>query len=461
MRRVGQHSRSLLLGVVVLLSACVFSGASPTATPRQVQSTPADFSSTWARTDRPVAAGEVKRTWIWGPTPFTEELAEVYVDAPTGKRRVVYYDKARMEITDPAGDPTDPWHVTNGLLVVELMTGRLQVGDDTFQSHEPADVNVAGDPDGQTGPTYASLAKLRDDSPVEEGATITASVDRAGDVSDDQRYAEYEVTAGPLAAETGHRTAEPFWRFMNSSGLIWNGTASVEAPLFPNPYYATGYPITEAYWTQVPVGGDVKDVLLQCFERRCLTYTPGNPEGFKVEAGNVGQHYYHWRYEQLDLTDPEPYPERLDALPEATFVNAAGESSTMKLEVVTSEGGRSCGLMHRLEMPENQGMLFVFEQDQQGGFWNCNTFIPLTLAWIAEDGEIVDLTGMMAATPGEPQDPTTYRPQASYRYVIEANRGWFVEHGIEIGDRVDLTEPLAVGPTSGRPICSLLGLECG
>jgi hypothetical protein len=47
----------------------------------------------------------------------------------------------------------------------------------------------------------------------------------------------------------------------------------------------------------VKVDGRYKDVLVQCFERRCLTYTPTNPDGWKVEAGNVGQHYYAWRYQ--------------------------------------------------------------------------------------------------------------------------------------------------------------------
>lgn len=44
------------------------------------------------------------------------------------------------------------------------------------------------------------------------------------------------------------------------------------------------------------VGGKMKTVLVQCFQRRCLTYTPSNPTGWKVEAGNVGQHYFKWRY---------------------------------------------------------------------------------------------------------------------------------------------------------------------
>ena len=68
------------------------------------------------------------------------------------------------------------------------------------------------------------------------------------------------------------------------------------ADFFESVFYATGYPITEAYWASVKVAGVTQDVLMQCFERRCLTYTPGNPAGWQVEAGNVGRHYYQWRY---------------------------------------------------------------------------------------------------------------------------------------------------------------------
>ncbi|CAA9245390.1 MAG: hypothetical protein AVDCRST_MAG26-1639, partial [uncultured Chloroflexia bacterium] len=60
--------------------------------------------------------------------------------------------------------------------------------------------------------------------------------------------------------------------------------------------FAFGYPITEPYWTVARVGGVDKHVLAQLFERRALTYTPGNPPGFEVEMGNVGQHYHQWRY---------------------------------------------------------------------------------------------------------------------------------------------------------------------
>ncbi|HUZ03363.1 MAG TPA: hypothetical protein VMU89_23715, partial [Thermomicrobiaceae bacterium] len=70
--------------------------------------------------------------------------------------------------------------------------------------------------------------------------------------------------------------------------------------------YATGYPLTEAYWTSVLVGGVSRQVLVQVFERRVLTYTPANPSGWQVEAGNVGQHYYTWRYLQLKQPVDEP-----------------------------------------------------------------------------------------------------------------------------------------------------------
>lgn len=452
--------RTYLLAISALFSACVVSGAAPTATPTQVVET-GDFQTTWARTDKPVADGEIERTWIWGPEPNTAELAEVYVDAPVGKRRVLYYDKSRMEITDPAANLDDPWRVTNGLLVVELVAGDLQVGDDTFEQYAAADVNVVGDPDGAGSPTYAELAELLGAEAGAEGATITAFIDGAGAVSDRAEMAEYGVNYGPLSDETGQRTASVFWAFMTSSGSIWNGSEVVDGELFPNPYYATGLPITEAYWTRTAVGGVDQDVLLQCFERRCLTFTPSNDAGWQVESGNVGLHYYTWRYEQLGLADPEPYPERLDALPEAVFEIGDGASESMRVEVAVTGAEKQCGLMHRLGMPENQGMLFVYSSVHDGGFWNCNTFIPLSLAWIDSDGEIVALTDMEAMTPGEPQDTRSDKPGVPYQYVIEANQGWYAEHGVEVGDRVDLSEPLEVGSTSGRPVCELLGLQCG
>jgi hypothetical protein len=104
------------------------------------------------------------------------------------------------------------------------------------------------------------------------------------------------LTAAVHVPETNHSVASVFWEFMQSEGVIAVDDTLVTGQLFLNPFYATGLPLTEAYWTTVDVAGQQQLVLVQAFERRVMTYTPANPEGWQVEAGNVGQHYYAWRY---------------------------------------------------------------------------------------------------------------------------------------------------------------------
>jgi hypothetical protein len=265
------------------------------------------FERTWARTDKAVIDKVVDRTWMWGPQETAIEKTESYAGAPGGQRTVIYYDKSRME--DNAYRGTNPWDVTNGLLVVELVSGEMQTGDDDFVPREPADVNVAGDPNQSNPITYALLADLLGDVATPAGATITTRAS-AGPASialvNDPSLAGRGVTAAEYVPETDHTVASPFWAFMTSSGVVYEDGAFTTENLFESAFYATGYPITEAFWASVTVGGTDRDVLLQCFERRCLTYTPDNPDGWKVEAGNVGLHYYEWRYG--DDTDPPTSP---------------------------------------------------------------------------------------------------------------------------------------------------------
>ncbi len=254
------------------------------------------FAGVWSRTDELVADGVVSRTWIWGPAPNLAAQLEPYAEGPDGWRVVLYFDKSRMEITNPSADSDAVWYVTNGLLVVELMSGELQVGDDAFVQAEAAEINVAGDPGDDAGVTYATLAGLRDAPALAEGTLITTTLAADGTTATDGDLAQLGVRAGPLAVETGHRVASVFWDFMTSEGPVLEDGVAVDANLFENAYFATGFPVTEAYWTTVEVGGTPQEVLLQCFERRCLTYTPGNAAGWQVEAGNVGLHYHAWRY---------------------------------------------------------------------------------------------------------------------------------------------------------------------
>ena len=249
----------------------------------------------WRAADEPVASGVVGRSWLWGAAPLTSAY-EPYDETQYGTRFVLYYDKSRMEVTDPLAARDNGWYVTNGLLVAEMISGRLQVGDNRFVQRQPAAINVAGDPNDTRGPTYASFAGARAAPAIGEGAPVVATISRDGTLGVDESFAGYGVTGSALVGETGHRIASVFWDYLNSEGPLVADGGLATGPLFAPWFYATGYPLTEAYWAKVVVAGVEQNVLIQCFERRCLTYTPDNPAGWQVEMGNVGRHYYAWRY---------------------------------------------------------------------------------------------------------------------------------------------------------------------
>ena len=261
------------------------------------------FLRTWERTDKPVADGVVSRTWIWGPQGNTELMSEPYVEAPGGVRTCQYFDKARMEDSSWRTN-TPPWDVTTGLLSVELITGKRQVGDNSFEQRSPAQINVAGDADDSNGPQYATFSTLLNTAPRPLGTTITERVDRAANVTSDPGLASQSVTVGLVDTVTNHGIAAPFWEFMNSSGIVYENGQYIQAKLFVDPYFATGRPIAEAYWANVLVGGTSKLVLIQAFERRCLTYTPSNSPEWRVEMGNIGQHYSDWMNSKDEPTQP-------------------------------------------------------------------------------------------------------------------------------------------------------------
>ena len=91
---------------------------------------------------------------------------------------------------------------------------------------------------------------------------------------------------------------------------------------------------------------------------------------------------------------------------------------------------RATGLMHRKEMPQHEGMLFVFDQPAQQCFWMKNTLLPLTAAFVADDGTIVNLADM------KPQTEDSHCSTKPVRYVLEMNQGWFAQRGIKAGARL-------------------------
>ena len=88
---------------------------------------------------------------------------------------------------------------------------------------------------------------------------------------------------------------------------------------------------------------------------------------------------------------------------------------------------RQIGLMWRKEMPQNEGMLFVFEQAAVQCFWMRNTLIPLSTAFVADDGTIVNLAEM------KPLSEESHCSKKPVRYVLEMNQGWFAKRNIQAG----------------------------
>ncbi len=245
------------------------------------------FEQVWRRADGPIQRAETTRSWLWGPLPF-RTTAEQYAESPGGYRLVEYYDKARMEITRPGGDRRDRYYVTNGLLVKELVSGKLQVGDAQFVDREASAEAVAGDPGpGNPAPAYRVFepyTSLNEDrrAGARVGGDVTATIDGTGRLGDDPSRARPTTRIAVYDQKLGHNVPDVLWKFLQSQPDDW--------------LFAFGYPISEPYWTVARVGGVDKWVMVQLFERRALTYTPDNPRGFEVEMGNVGQHYHQWRY---------------------------------------------------------------------------------------------------------------------------------------------------------------------
>ncbi len=254
------------------------------------------LTATWATADQPVAEALVGRTWLWGPDTVASGF-EPYADSPEDERLVRYYDKARMEVTDPLDDRDAPWYVTNGLIAQEMISGQMQVGDSAFAYRGSAQIAVAGDPGDPLAPTYSDLRGVLGTEAAADNALLVQTLDGAGRTGSDQRYAQFGVFAAEYVPETGHQIASVFWDYLRSDGLIYRNGELVNGQLFDPVFFATGFPITEAYWTRVLVAGERVDVLIQCFERRCLTYTPTNAPEWRVEMSNAGLHYFRWRYE--------------------------------------------------------------------------------------------------------------------------------------------------------------------
>ncbi len=99
-------------------------------------------------------------------------------------------------------------------------------------------------------------------------------------------------------------------------------------------------------------------------------------------------------------------------------------------QVAQAPQERQMGLMHRRTMPQHEGMLFVFEQPGTQCFWMKDTLLPLTAAFVADDGTIVNLADM------QPHAEESHCSAKPVRYVLEMNQGWFDKKGLKAGSQL-------------------------
>jgi hypothetical protein len=249
---------------------------------------------------------------VWGPAPG-RTIQEQFAGLPGNSHLVQYFDKGRMELNNPNANPNDPFFVTNGLLTVDLISGLMQTGAAEFERRSPAAIPLASDADDPSAPTYQSFngvasipgaaGNRRAESRVSQ--TVRTAIDRQGVTQPwPQDHPDYGVRIAHYEPATGHNVPDVFWEYLNQQTDIIQGGQAVKGPLFFPWFAVSGYPISEPYWAYVKVAGRYTDVLIQAFERRVLTYVPHLPSPFKVQMGNIGQHYFEWRY--LNTGQPTP-----------------------------------------------------------------------------------------------------------------------------------------------------------
>jgi len=101
----------------------------------------------------------------------------------------------------------------------------------------------------------------------------------------------------------------------------------------------------------------------------------------------------------------------------------------VRAQVAITPQQRQIGLMFRKDMPTHEGMLFVFDEPSPQCFWMRNTLIPLSIAFLADDGTVVNLADM------QPQSDASHCSAKPVRFALEMNQGWFAKRGVKPGMR--------------------------
>jgi hypothetical protein len=134
--------------------------------------------------------------------------------------------------------------------------------------------------------------------------------------------------------------------------------------------------------------------------------------------------------EKIEKPYRQDQPGRVQAERPGRIKLTVGQS-VLWAEVADNPRSREQGLMFRKSLPGDEGMLFIFEYPQMQSFWMRNTYLPLDIAFISEQGVIINILTMKPLDEGP-----RYHSLAPALYVIETNAGWFGQNGIKAGDKV-------------------------
>ncbi|WP_328189174.1 DUF192 domain-containing protein [Marinobacter sp. OP 3.4] len=138
----------------------------------------------------------------------------------------------------------------------------------------------------------------------------------------------------------------------------------------------------------------------------------------------------------MAMAEQAPPPQFLEAY-DACLVTQS-EAIPVELEQAIEPLQHRFGLMERTSLPDNGGMLFVYQQERgpRAGFWMYNTLIPLDIAWLDNDGVIVAMDTMEPCETESASQCPSWVPGVHHRNVLEMNAGFFEEHHVDIGDRL-------------------------
>jgi hypothetical protein len=237
---------------------------------------------------------------------------------------------------------------------------------------------------------------------------------------------------------------------MNAQGPVYENGKYVNGPLM-NWVYVMGYPIIEPFWIRIKAGGQERWVLMQAFQRRILTYSPFNPEGWKVEMANVGRSYYDWRYGPAPPA-PTPIPVAASIMLDPSKGDATAPVS------VTGRG-----------FPANATATILVEKDgtrysrvlttvtvNADGTFSASINIPLEAAKMGE------LTIRATANDGAVQATQIYVVKAIFTdvnevviyggvhvYGVGMPAGQSVRIGVQIGDNARAVTWLSTVPVAG------------